>query len=220
MSGGGPDRGGHPAASSASTSTRAVDFDPTSAPAPTNPEDPRYGIPAPLPHNGGQQLSYAGKLIIPAGRGNTVRLFGLYGTQQQRCTTSSTSTTSSYAPGLSFAGTLASASFQHTSSPTAKLPLVIDARAGYFDRSFTRGMLADSVKYFFGAFTTSPFNIVGEDIASARDTIAAQQPIPGLYLPDYSSRSPWGVPAFFQTQGSLGTLDWNNFTGTPRARWT
>jgi len=188
-----------------------IDFDPTSAPAPTNPDDPRYSIPAPLPHNSGQQLSYAGKLIIPAGTGNTVRLFGLYSTQQQLLYDQLYKYDLGYAPGLNFAGTLASVSFQHTSSPTAKLPLVIDARAGYFDRSFSRGMLADSVKYLFGAFTTSPFNIVGEDIASARDTIAAQQPIPGLYLPDYSSRSPWGVPAFFQTQGSLGSVDWNNF---------
>ena len=46
-----------------------VEFDPTSAPAPTDPQDPRYAIPEPLPHNAGQQLSYAGKLIIPGGRG-------------------------------------------------------------------------------------------------------------------------------------------------------
>ena len=188
-----------------------TDFDPTSAPAPTNPEDPRYNIPAPLPHNAGQQLSYAGKLVIPAGRGNTVRLFGLYGSQQQTLYDQLYKYDLEYAPGLSFSGTLLSASFQHTSSPTAKLPMVIDVRLGYFDRSFVRGMLADSVEYFFGAFTTSPFNIVGEDIARARDTVAAQQPIPGLYLPDYSSRSPWGVPAFFQSQGSRGSLDWNDF---------
>jgi hypothetical protein len=67
------------------------------------------------------------------------------------------------------------------------------------------------VDYFFGAITTSPFHVVGEDIASARDTIAAQQPIPGMYLPDYSTRSPWGVPAFFQAQSGLGSLDWNSF---------
>ncbi len=188
-----------------------IDFDPTSAPPPTNPEDPRYDIPAPLPHNAGQQLSYAGKLVIPAGAGNTVRLFGLYGTQQQTLYDQLYKYDLEYAPALSFSGTLLSASFQHTSSPTAKLPLVIDARFGYFDRSFVRGMLADSVKYFFGAFTTTPFDIVGQDIAEARDTIAAQQPIPGLYLPDYSSRSPWGVPALFQSQGSLGSLDWNSF---------
>ena len=188
-----------------------VDFDPTSAPAPTDPQDPRYSIPSPLPHNAGQQLSYAGKLIIPAGRGNTVRLFGLYGTQQQTLYDQLYKYDLGYAPGLSFSGTLASASFQHTSSPTAKLPLVIDARFGYFDRSFVRGMLADSVNYFFGAFTTSSFDVVGEDIASSRDTIAAQQPIPGMYLPDYSTRSPWGVPAFFQSQGSAGSLDWNGF---------
>jgi len=188
-----------------------IDFDPTSAPAPTDPQDPRYTIPAPLPHNAGQQLSYAGKLIIPAGAGNTIRLFGLYSTQKQTLYDQLYKYDLEYAPALSFAGTLLSASFQHSSSPTARLPLVIDARAGYFDRSFVRGQLADSVKYFFGAFTTSPFNIVGEDIASAKDTIAAQQPIPGMYLPDYSSRSPWGVPAFFQSQSSAGSLDWNSF---------
>jgi hypothetical protein len=121
-----------------------VEFDPTSAPAPTDPQDPRYAIPEPLPHNAGQQLSYAGKLIIPAGAGNTVRLFGLYGTQQQTLYDQLYKYDLEYAPGLSFSGTLLSASFQHSSSPTAKLPLVIDARAGYFDRSFVRGQLADS----------------------------------------------------------------------------
>ena len=188
-----------------------IDFDPTSAPAPTDPQDPRYAIPAPLPHNAGQQLSYAGKLIIPAGAGNTVRLFGLYGSQQQTLYDQLYKYDLEYAPGLRFAGTLLSASFQHSSSPTAKLPFVIDARAGYFNRSFVRGQLADSVKYFFGAFTTSRFEVVGEDIASARDTITAQQPIPGMYLPDFSTRSPWGVPAFFQAQSSAGSLDWNSF---------
>lgn len=189
-----------------------IDFDPTSAPPPDDPEDPRYDTPAPLPHNAGQQLSYAGKLIIPAGRGNTVRLFGLYGTQQQTLYDQLYKYDLGFAPGLSFSGTLLSASFQHTSSPTAKLPMVIDARAGYFDRNFVRGQLADSVDYFFGAFTTSPFNVVGEEIARAKDTVAAQQPIPGMYLPDYSSRSPWGVPAFFQAQGTEGSLDWNSFS--------
>jgi outer membrane receptor protein involved in Fe transport len=189
-----------------------IDFDPTSAPPPDDPEDPRHDIPAPLPHNAGQQLSYAGKLIIPAGRGNTVRLFGLYGTQQQTLYDQLYKYDLGFAPGLSFSGTLLSAGFQHTSSPTAKLPMVIDARAGYFDRNFVRGQLADSVNYFLGAFTTSPFNVVGEEIARAKDTIAAQQPIPGMYLPDYSSRSPWGVPAFFQAQGTEGSLDWNSFS--------
>jgi outer membrane receptor protein involved in Fe transport len=188
-----------------------VDFDPTSAPAPTDPQDPRYAIPAPLPHNAGQQLSYAGKLVIPAGAGNTVRLFGLYGTQKQTLYDQLYKYDLEYAPALSFSGTLLSASFQHSSSPTAKLPMVIDARAGYFNRSFVRGQLADSVSYFFGAFSSSPFNVVGEDIASAKDTLAAQQPIPGMYLPDYSTRTPWGVPAFFQSQGSAGSLDWNSF---------
>lgn len=72
-----------------------VDFDPTSAPAPTNPLDPRYADPAPLPHNAGQQLSFAGKLVIPAGRGTRFGSSACTVRRSRRSTTRSTSTTCS-----------------------------------------------------------------------------------------------------------------------------
>ncbi len=187
------------------------DFDPTSAPAPTNPNDPRHDIPSPLPHNSGEQLSFAGKLIIPAGKGNTIRLFGLYGQQEQLLYDQQYKYDQAFAPGLSFNGTLASAAFQHASSGSTRTPVVIDARVGYAGRDFIRGTLADSADYIFGSFNKGKFQIIGQDIARARDTVTADQPIPGLYRPDYSVKSPWGVPAFFLTQGSQGSLAWNNF---------
>jgi hypothetical protein len=187
-----------------------VEFDPTSAPAPTDPQDPRYAIPEPLPHNAGQQLSYAGKLIIPAGTGNTVRLFGLYGTQQQTLYDQLYKYDLEYAPALSFNGTLLSASFQHSSSPTARLP-----------SSSMRGP-ATSIAASCGDSSLTPWTISSAPSRPRRSTSWARTSRARATPSRPSSRSrhvparlfdplPWGVPAFFQTQGSLGSLDWNSF---------
>lgn len=189
-----------------------TDFDPAGGPAPTDPLDPRNGRPAPLPHNSGEQLSFAGKLFIPLGARQTVRLFGLHSIQQQELYDQRYKYDLDFAPVLSFNGTLLSAAFQHASSPSAGRPLVLDVRLGYLTRDFVRGMLANDVEPAVGAFTFKRYEVVGEDLARARDTVAAESPIPGMYLPAPSSSSPWGVPAFFQAQGSQGEVAWNAFT--------
>ncbi|HEU5042310.1 MAG TPA: TonB-dependent receptor, partial [Gemmatimonadales bacterium] len=53
---------------------------------------------------------------------------------------------------------------------------------------------------------------IGEDQARAQDPSTA--PIAGLREPLESVRSPWGVPAFFYTEGSRGELGWNRFGET------
>jgi len=189
-----------------------TDFDPAGGPAPTDPLDPRSSQPLPLPHNSGEQLSFAGKLFIPLGARETVRLFGLHSVQQQELYDQRYKYDLAFAPVLSFNGTLLSAAFQHASSPRSRRPLVLDVRLGYLTRDFVRGMLANDVEPAVGAFTFKRYEVVGEDMARARDTLSAMAPIPGMYLPAPSSSSPWGVPAFFQAQGSAGEVAWNAFT--------
>ncbi|HEV8266022.1 MAG TPA: TonB-dependent receptor, partial [Gemmatimonadales bacterium] len=52
---------------------------------------------------------------------------------------------------------------------------------------------------------------IGEDVARAQDTVLARAPIPGMDGPDFSDRSPWGVPAFFRGSASSGELAWNRY---------
>ncbi len=79
-------------------------------------------------------------------------------------------------------------------------------------REFLRGELADEVDYALGAFTGSRFRFVGEERARAQES--SPDPIAGLTAPVASTRSPWGVPAFFLAGGSRGELGWNRFGET------
>jgi len=44
-----------------------------------------------------------------------------------------------------------------------------------------------------------------------QDTVAAMAAVPGFAAPDWSDRSPWGVPAFFLGSGPRGDIAWNRF---------
>jgi outer membrane receptor protein involved in Fe transport len=79
-------------------------------------------------------------------------------------------------------------------------------------REFLRGELVEQPDFSLGALTGSRFHFVGEDLARAQTTSSA--PIPGFHEPDASVRTPWGVPAFFQGEGSRGELAWNRFGET------
>lgn len=188
-----------------------LDADPVNAPPATDLRDPRRDRPAPLPHNSGEQLSLAGKVTVPFGTRQTVRLFGLHTTDQRLLYDPLFKYDPSGGPARRLTGTLGSAHLQHTSSPEAALPLVADLRVGYFVRDFVRGTLVDEPDYAIGAFTGSRFRFVGEGLARAGDTVAARAPIPGLARPTLSDRTPWGVPAFFFGGGSRGELAWNQF---------
>ena len=78
--------------------------------------------------------------------------------------------------------------------------------------SFFRGELIEQPDYALGALTGSRFHFVGEDQAKALDPSTA--PIAGLVRPSESFRSPWGVPAFFLSGGSQGSLAYNRFGET------
>ncbi|HEX6644171.1 MAG TPA: TonB-dependent receptor [Gemmatimonadales bacterium] len=206
----GPLVGGIRAVVAADVNAR-LDAEPVSAPAPDNPLDPRFDDPHMLPHNGGEQYNFAGKLTIPIGGRQTLRLFGLRSIDQRQLFDPAYKYDSEFGPSRRTAGTLASAHLQHATSPTSGLPLIADLRVALFSRDFSRGTLAEQPDYRFGAFTGEGFSFVGEDIARAQDTVAAQSAIPGLVAPLPSSSSPWGVPGFFLADGSRGELAWNQF---------
>jgi carboxypeptidase family protein len=183
-----------------------LDADPVNAPAPSDTLDPRHARPALLPHNSGERLDAALKLRIPAGRTNTLRLFGLRSSEQRLLYDPAYKYDGDQAPAQRVLGRLLSAHLQHVSGP-----LTADVRTGYFTRDFIRGALTRPADYAFGGFTGRTFRFVGEDVARAQDTAAASPAIPGFVPPDFSDRSPWGVPAFFMGSGPRGDIAWNHF---------
>ena len=187
------------------------DFDAVNAPAPIPADDPRSSTPYPLPHNAGEQYTGTAKLTIPLGQRQTVRLFGLMSSEQRLLYDQSYKYDTDFAPGLRLAGTLVTGQWQYASAPTARRPFVLDVRAGWFDREFMRGTLAEPLEQKFGAFTFDRMHFVGEEIAAAQDTAAARAPVPGFTPPGYSSNTPWGVPAFFRGGGSRGEIAWNRY---------
>lgn len=188
-----------------------IDGDPVSAPAPTDPHDPRTAEPWVLPHNGAERLDAAGKLIIPVNERNTVRLFGLRSAAQQFLFDPAFKYDESFAPATRTVGDLYSAHWQHTAAPEARHPFGSDIRIGYFNQDFIRGQPTNTPSGLVGAFSGQPLHFLDENIARAKDTVAAMNALPGYAPPALSSNSPWGVPAFFLGDGSRGELDWNRY---------
>jgi len=188
-----------------------VDGDPVSAPAPTDPHDPRTAEPWVLPHNGAERLDAAGKLIIPLNDRNTVRLFGLRSAAQQYLFDPAFKYDEAYGPATRTVGDLYSVHLQHTSSPEARHPLAADVRMGYFDQEFIRGQPTNAPSDLVGAFSGQALHFLDEGMARAKDTLAARNALPGYAVPQLSQNTPWGVPAFFLGGGSRGELDWNRY---------
>jgi outer membrane receptor protein involved in Fe transport len=191
--------------------TGKMDATPVSAPLPTDALDPRSSAVPMLPHNGGEQLDLAGKLTIPIGQKQTLRLFGLYGQQQGLLYDQLFKYALGFAPAQRITGGLVTADLQHASGPDAHTPLIVDLRAGWYGKNFHRGELTQQPDYRFGAFTGQTFHFKGEDIAEALDTAAARGAVPGFTPPTLGSGSPWGVPAFFLDAGSRGEIAFNNY---------
>ena len=188
-----------------------LDADPVNAPPPTDPRDPRAQNPSLLPHNGGERYDGALKLTVPFGARQTLRLFGLQSVEQRLLFDPAYKYDPSLAPAQRVRGTLLTGQLQHTSGPGSLNPLTIDLRVGYFDRVFQRGALSDHPTQRLGAFTFETFHFLGEDLARRQDTVAARGAVPGFDPPDWSERTPWGVPAFFLGTGPRGDIVWNRF---------
>jgi len=183
-----------------------LDADPVNAPPPPDARDPRNGNPSLLPHNSGERYDAALKLRVPLGGPHTLRVFALRSADQRLLYAPAYKYDDRWAPAQRVTGNLLSAHLQRaTNTVTA------DLRAGYFTREFIRGALVEQPPYRFGAITARTFRFAGEALARAQDTVAAQGPIGELPAPDFSDRSPWGVPAFFLGSGSNGDLAWNRY---------
>ena len=192
--------------------TGRLDADPVNAPAPTDPRDPRTASPAPLPHNSGEQWNALGKITVPVTEQLTLRLLGLHSEDQRLLYDPAYKYDLVLAPAERLRGDLLTGHLQYASSPRSGKPLLLDLRIGRFSRDFLRGTLSDEVDYAFGALTGRRFHFVGEDLA--REQVASTEPIPGLRVPEPTSASPWGVPAFFMGTGSRGELGWSHFGET------
>ncbi|HEU4525040.1 MAG TPA: TonB-dependent receptor [Gemmatimonadales bacterium] len=189
-----------------------MDADPVSAPAPTNPLDPRSTEPYPLPHNSGELWSGAAKLVVPVTERATLRALGLHTEDQRLLYDPAYKYDPEYGPAQRLRGDLISGHLQYISNPRSNVPLVLDVRVGRYVRDFLRGELVEQPDYALGALTASRFHFVGEELAENLST--STDPIPGLREPDASVRTPWGVPAFFVGGGSKGELASNHFGET------
>jgi len=185
-----------------------LDADPVNAPRPSNPRDPRHALPWLLPHNSGEQADLAAKLTIPLGTRQTLRLLGLHSAEQRLLYDPAYKYDVALSPVRRVTGDLLNVHLQRTfPGPN----MVADLRVGYFGRDFIRGTAASTPDYRFGAFTGRKIAILDEALARAQDTLAANAPLPGLVAPDFSSNTPWGVPAFFRGAGARGDLGWNHY---------
>ncbi len=185
-----------------------VDADPVNAPAPSNGRDPRSDAPWLLPHNSGEQLDLAGKLMIPFGERQTLRILALHSVDQRYLFDPAYKYDQQYAPARKTTGNLLSGHLQRTFPGSG---ITADLRVGYFGREFLRGSTNTDPDYKLGGFTGRPLHIEGETIARAQDTAYARTPLPGFIAPDFSSNTPWGVPAFFLGGASRGDVAWNRF---------
>lgn len=188
------------------------DADPVNAPSPADPRDPRAARPELLPHNTGERVDVAGKVTVPLGGRHTIRVLGLRSWEQRLLFDPAYKYDAALAPAHRVDGTIASVHLQRTARPESANPLALDLRYGYFEREFARGTLTRPPDYLgFGVFTRHRFRFVGEDLARAGDTAAVRQPIAGLDPPEWSERTPWGVPAFFRGVGPSGEVAWSRY---------
>jgi hypothetical protein len=188
-----------------------IDDDPVNAPVPTDPLDPRADRPWLLPHNSGERYDVLGKLTVPVGRHQVVRLTGIVSDAQRLLFDPVLKYWPGPGSGERVTGRLAMLHVRHANPPEAGTALVADLRAGYFEKEALRAPLLESPERSFGGFTFSRWSFAGEEIASTRDTLAARDAIPGFRVPSFSAGTPYGVPAFFQTASPRGDLLWNRF---------
>lgn len=188
-----------------------IDDDPVNAPPPLDSLDPRSAQPYLLPHNSSEQFDLLGKLTVPLGHRAVVRVLSLVSESQQRLFDPELKYALQQGPAQRMSGRLASVHLRHSSAPEARITLIADVRAGYFEKEAIRGPLIDEPEAAFGGFTLSRYRFDGEAIARSRDSAAGYAAIPGFRRPAYSDRTPWGVPAYFMTASPRGELAWNRF---------
>ena len=188
-----------------------LDADPVNAPGPSEPLDPRNASPTMLPHNSGEQWTGLGKIVLPLSDQLTLRTLGIHTEEQSLLYDHTYKYDLSLAPARRLRGDLVTGHLQYASRPGRKA-LIADLRVGRFTREFLRGTLDGEVDYALGALTGRRFHFLGESLARAQD--GSEAPLAGLLVPEPSTATPWGVPAFFMGHGSRGELGWSRFGET------
>jgi len=210
LSGGGPLMGPLRFFAAADAQAR-IDDDPVNAPRPVDPRDPRSERPWLLPHNAGERYDLLGKLTVPIGARQTVRLLGVLSEQQRLLFEPALKYTEGAGPAERVSGRLAMAHLQRVSGPDERNTTILELRAGYFESEGVRAPLVEQPDRRFGAFTFERFRFAGAAIAEARDSVAALDAVPGFAVPAFEDDTPWGVPAFFATASPRGELRRNRF---------
>jgi len=188
-----------------------LDDDPVNAPPPADTLDPRFEAPWMLPHNSGEAIDLFAKFTLPLGGRHTLRLLGAASDQRRLLFDPALKYEPDRGPAQEVNGRLGLFHYQFASAPDSHAATVIDLRLGYFEKESIRGVLATAPGFDFGGFTLGGFDFVGESVARGRDSAAALAAVPGFAVPEYSTRSPWGVPAFFLTDSPRGELLWNRY---------
>ncbi|MBE0594330.1 MAG: TonB-dependent receptor, partial [Gemmatimonadales bacterium] len=188
-----------------------LDDDPVNAPAPADTLDPRSGAPWLLPHSSGEHYDLLAKLTLPLGRQQVIRVLGVASEQQRQLFDQTLKYTPGTGSGEHLGGRLLMLHHRYATPPDARTTVVADLRAGYFDKDAMRARLLDTPELAFGGFSFGRWRFAGESIATARDTVAAREPIPGYPVPVLVDNSPYGVPAFFATASPRSELLWNRF---------
>jgi hypothetical protein len=189
--------------------TGRLDAEPVSAPLPTDPRDLRHDGHL-LPFNSGELLLGALKLGIPVA-GHDLRVFLLRNLEQRQLFDPAFKYDGRWSPARRVSTTLLTGQLQHTFGAATVNPLIMDTRLAWMDRDFIRGVPVDPIDRIFGGFSAGGLDIVGQDLARAQDTAGASEPIAGMLPPDFSDRSPYGVPAFFLGNGGRGEVSWNRY---------
>lgn len=187
-----------------------LDGDAANAPTPADPRDPRHLFPRPLPHNSGETWTGGLKLTMPLGERVVARAFGLGTTEQRYLFDPAYKYDPDYAPGRRVDGRLLTGHLQLLPAPKARHPVYGDLRIGTFSREFMRGAV-EAPDYAFGGFTGRRLQIRGEELAKRQDTAGVRASVAGFDPPQYSDRTPWGVPAFFLSDAPQGEIAWNRF---------
>lgn len=188
-----------------------MDADPSSAPGPTDPRDPRTRAVSPLPHNSGEIWSAGGKLTIPATDRLTARVFGLLSRDQRLLFDPRYKYDPEFGPGQRVDASIYTTSLQLLPDRKGSRSVFGELRIGAYSREFARGA-TDIPDYGFGAFSGRKLEIMGEQLARTQDTLRAFDALPGFeQSPQYSDRTPWGVPAWFIGGAPVGEVSWNRF---------
>ncbi len=188
-----------------------IDDDPVNAPPPADSLDPRFERPWLLPNAAGERYDLLGKLTIPLGARQTLRVLGVVSESRRELFDPVLKYTTLPGNGEEVGGRLAMLHLERTSVPRSDHTLVIDARLGFFESEAARAPVVRHPRRRVGAFSFSGLEFAGMTIAKSQDTVRARDPIPGFTVPTFADATPWGVNAFFMTSSPRGELRWNRF---------